>query len=167
MALATLAMLVSCSSAGSASPGALPSRSSDGSATQSCSPPQIRRGIALFVRAWNREQSRDLSALLTADAQLDMSTKQQQALRSAQGEGHESSEGVNEILRFAAAQWALGERFGYRGVRVFSDGGYANRFRASFADHSHQRMTEAKFGFDCTTGRIFHVVISSAEVAHP
>ena len=135
------------------------------SPTPTCSSGDAVAAIKAFVTAWNQRDPGALAATLTPTTELDMSSRNQRALPPAVRGGFTSSQGIRSILRFARTQWRAGETLTYSGTRVFANGGYALNLTATFSDNTRQRMTEAKFVYDCAQAGLTHIVIASAAVS--
>jgi hypothetical protein len=130
-----------------------------------CTATDTENALRDFVRAWNRRDDHDLSKLLAAHAELDMSTERQRALPPARGGGYTSNEGTEAILRFVHARWRLGERLSFERAAPFPGGVVAVGMLAHFRDGRFQPMVEAKFARDCPRKSFKHIVIGAGEVA--
>ena len=135
----------------------------------------IRAAISDFFGAWNHRDATALGRLFTADGELDLTTKHQDAVDgtdswSSTGGGARARE---QIAAFAELQWRLGEKLSYRGIQIVlnggqsGDGGYAGNVVARFADGTAQPMGFAKFIYSCASQAFIHVVIVSAKAASP
>jgi len=114
------------------------------------------------LRAWNHADATALQGVLAADAELAMSAKRQGARLSKRG-GYTVLDGWEEIARFAARQWRLGERFAFSRIEVFDGSGgkgaYAREMRAMYSDGSRQLMSDAKFVYSCKEHDLYHIVL--------
>lgn len=135
-------------------------------ALASCTAGTAASALMDFVRAWNHRDAGAVAATLAPSAELDMSTRLQRARPPAVGGALTSTQGIQPILRFAHAQWDRGERLSYTRTQTFPSGIYARDLIAQFSGGEAQRMTEAKFAFDCSQAGFTHIVIVAAEVAH-
>jgi len=135
------------------------------STTPDCTDANSNAALRSFVRAWNSHDERELSNLLAANAELDMSTERQRALPPARGGAYTSREGTDAIIRFVHARWRLGERLSFERGAPFPGGVLAVGMLATFADGSFQHMVEAKFAMDCPRQSFKHIVIGSGEIA--
>jgi hypothetical protein len=118
-----------------------------------CGRAAIEAGVGRFVGAWNRSDIAALRRLLSTDAIIDMSEKNQR-------KGTTDLAGWKEIEPFAQTQWALGQRLSFSSLQVVdSRGAYAHGMRSAYEDASTQEYQDAKFVYSCE-GEVFsHIVL--------
>jgi hypothetical protein len=118
-----------------------------------CGRAAIEAAVGRFVGAWNRSDIAGLQRLLSTDAIIDMSEKNER-------EGTTDLTGWKEIEPFAETQWALGQRLSFSSLQVVdSRGAYAHGMRSAYEDGSTQSYQDAKFVYSCE-GEVFtHIVL--------
>jgi len=140
-----------------------------------CTRAEIRTAISGFFGAWNHRDAAALVRLFSADGELDMATKHQDTLGGPPNSWSSAGGGPGargQIAAFAERQWRLGEKLSFSGMEIVL-GGFGNAgggdaiVVARFADGTVQPMEEAKFGYDCASRALTHVVIVSARAAAP
>jgi hypothetical protein len=134
-------------------------------AAPTCTGTDITAAVRAFVDAWNSHDPGLLAAALTPTAELDMSEKRQRARPPAVGGGFTATQGITHVVHFAEHQWQRGEQLTYAGVRPFLNGANAVDMVARFDGNKRQRMSEAKFAYDCSQAGFSHIVIVAREIA--
>jgi len=119
--------------------------------------------------AWNRRGPVAFGRLFDADGAFAFAGKHQDTLRQGASGGYTEAGGRGAVVALARRQWALGETPSYHGMTIYTGpyagGGAEVNAIARFPGGVMQPLEEAKFNYDCTTGRFAHVVIISAGVA--
>ena len=115
-----------------------------------------------FILDWNEHEPSDFGRLLTADAQLDMSTQSQGV---NQNDDWTTVDGAAAIDGFAKTQWNAGEMLSFSSIQTFAGGAYVHGLTATFADKRQQKMTDAKFVYDACAGSFRHIVIVASAPA--
>ena len=128
----------------------------------STEPAEIETAVRRFILNWNGHALSDLGKLLTADAELDMST---QAQGANQDDTWTSVAGSAAIEGFASKQWNSGEILSFSSIQTFTGGAYVMGVTARFADKRQQRMTDAKFVYSACTRSFRHIVIVASAPA--
>jgi ketosteroid isomerase-like protein len=134
-----------------------------------CGRTQIKTAVRRFFASWNRRDRVAFGRLFDADGAFAFAGKHQDTLRKGSDGGYTEVGGRHAVVALAGRQWVLGERLSYHGMTIYA-GAYAgggaevNAF-ARFPGGVTQPLEEAKFSYDCKTGRFAHVVIISAGVA--
>lgn len=119
----------------------------------------IRMAAEGFVRAWNQANFAGIDRLLTPDARVDMSRKDQGNLPPTKG-GYQTLSDMGSIEKFMLAQWNLGERFSFSSIKPFDhQGAYIEGLRARFTDGTHQAFVHAKLAYSCKDSSFGHIVL--------
>lgn len=128
----------------------------------SIAPAEIETAVRRFILDWNEHNPSDFGRLLTADAELDMSTKTQGV---NQDDNWTTVVGSAAIVGFARAQWNAGEMLSFSSVQTVTGGANLIGLTATFADKRRQTMTDAKFVYGACTRSFRHIVIVTSAPA--
>ena len=128
----------------------------------SIQPAEIEAAVRRFILDWNEHNEPDFGRLLTADAELDMSTQTQGV---NQDDNWTTVAGSAAIERFARTQWNAGETLSFSSVQTVTGGANVIGLTATFADRRRQTMTDAKFVYNACTRSFRHIVIVASASA--
>jgi ketosteroid isomerase-like protein len=124
-----------------------------------CIASNLTPAVKRFFDAWNARDRAALGQVFTSDATLDMSLKGQHGRAASPTSRYTTGLGRDAIVALAARQWSEGGRMSHGNVEAFEDGGYVKDVVARFQDGTQQRMSEAKFAYDCRRQAFSHVVM--------